>query len=78
VMGPGRALQMALTGGDDYELCFTVPALRLAELPERLAGLDCPVTCIGTITSEPGISVRAQGRPMPVTLQGYDHFAGGQ
>jgi thiamine-monophosphate kinase len=76
VVGREEAVQLALSGGDDYELCFTLPAVRLAELPERLAGLNCPVTCIGVIESQPGVVVFDQGRPLSVRA-GYDHFAGG-
>ncbi len=69
-----RALRAALTGGDDYELCFTLPASRLAELPERLINVKCPVTCIGVMEAQPGLRVRDQGRPLSFPLEGFDHF----
>ena len=31
-VGEERARELALTGGEDYELCFTVPAQALAQL----------------------------------------------
>jgi thiamine-monophosphate kinase len=70
------ALRSALTGGDDYELCFTVPASRLAELPERLINVKCPVTCIGVMEAERGLRVRDQGRPVSFPLHAFDHFVG--
>jgi thiamine-monophosphate kinase len=73
-LGREGALRAALTGGDDYELCFTVPASRLAELPGRLINVKCPVTCIGVIEPDPGLRVRDQGRPVSFPLQAFDHF----
>ena len=37
-----RAIEYALTGGDDYELCFTVPEQATARLQEMAAGWACP------------------------------------
>jgi thiamine-monophosphate kinase len=73
-LGREAALRAALTGGDDYELCFTLPASRLVELPERLINVKCPVTCIGVMETQPGLRVRDQGRPLPFPLEGFDHF----
>ncbi len=58
----GAMLTQALSGGDDYELCFT---LRGAP-PE----LSVPVHRIGRVVEEPG--VRLDGRPIS---GGYQHFA---
>jgi thiamine-monophosphate kinase len=73
-LGREQALRAALTGGDDYELCFTLPASRLAELPERLINVKCPVTCIGVMEAEPGLRVRDQGRTVAFPLDAFDHF----
>ena len=73
-LGREAALRAALTGGDDYELCFTLPVSRLVELPERLINVKCPVTCIGVMESQPGLRVRDQGRPLSFPLEGFDHF----
>jgi thiamine-monophosphate kinase len=59
----GATLHQALTGGDDYELCFTAPG----DPPD----IGIPVTRIGTIVAEPG--VRLDGRP---AAGGYRHFDG--
>ncbi len=64
-----------LAGGDDYELCFTLPEARLAEL-EGL-GLDVAVTRVGTVETEPGLRlVDPEGRPSTLRRAGYDHFGG--
>ncbi len=63
------ARALALQGGDDYELLFTVPAARQGALAS-LAG----VTRIGVVTERPG--VRVSGAPEAGgTGHGYDHFA---
>lgn len=73
-LGREAALRAALTGGDDYELCFALPVSRLVELPERLINVKCPVTCIGVMEAQPGLRVRDQGRPLTFPLEGFDHF----
>jgi len=67
--------QCVLSGGDDYELCFTVPAARHAELPEITARLNLPLTRIGKIVAGRGCIVQdAAGNPLNVEAGGYDHF----
>ncbi len=74
VMGVERAMTLALTGGDDYELCFTVPASRRAELEARLDNVKCRVTCIGSIGTQSGLFVTHHGADLHCDTQGYDHF----
>ncbi len=46
-------LTLALTGGEDYELVFTVPALLAESLADHIQGeTGVPVTRIGTVTAE--------------------------
>lgn len=69
----GRRAGLQLAGGDDYELCVTLP-------PEAVgpatAALGCGLTRIGHIESEPGLRlVDATGAPVaPPGDGGYDHF----
>ncbi len=71
------ALRTALAGGDDYELCFTVPLERTARLETAAASWDCRCTRIGVITAEPGLRlVRADGSAFHLERLGYDHFSG--
>ena len=66
-----------LSGGDDYELIFTVPAIRHEEVLALGKELFLPVTCIGkTETGNPGqlIVLNTEGRPIEITRRGYDHF----
>lgn len=68
--------QFALTGGDDYELCFTVPMNRLADVQSDLSRLGCGVTRIGRIVEGQGVSVRGvDGHWLETELAGWNHFA---
>jgi len=70
------ALHFALSGGDDYELCFTVPAARVAELQAGLARLGCGATKIGRIVEGEGVRVRAaDGSWLATDRPGWEHFA---
>ena len=66
----------ALTGGDDYELCFTVPAALVAQVQSDLARLGCGATRIGRMVEGAGVRVRdAQGQWLEAAQRGWDHFA---
>jgi thiamine-monophosphate kinase len=68
--------QCALAGGDDYELCFTAPTARHAELEKLSVQLDLPLNCIGNIVAGTGCRVRAaDGSEMTIGETGYEHFA---
>jgi thiamine-monophosphate kinase len=74
-----EAAVFALTGGDDYELCFTAPPAREPDLTRAAAALGVAVTRIGTIEPEPGLRlVDDNGRALPLPRAGYDHFGGGR
>ena len=69
------AQQFALTGGDDYELCFTVPMNRLADVQSDLSRLGCGVTRIGRIVEGQGVSVRGvDGQWLETEQAGWNHF----
>jgi thiamine-monophosphate kinase len=66
-------LQLALHGGDDYGLLFTVPRKLVARL--RHAPNNSEITQIGEIISESGISlVKADGRAHRLKPLGWDSF----
>ena len=67
-VGREKALQYATGGGDDYELCFTVPESRL---PAEIAP---EVTAIGRITAAAGLVCRDGDSVVPVDDTGYRHF----
>jgi thiamine-monophosphate kinase len=73
-LNPARALDLALNGGEDYELLFTVPARKLNRIPARFHGL--PLHCIGEIRqATKGLSlILAEGASRPLEPGGWDHF----
>jgi thiamine-monophosphate kinase len=69
----GATLEQALSGGEDYELIFTVGrrAPSAAVLKQRLG---CKVTEIGVITARPGLVITRSGRPVQMGTKGFQHF----
>jgi thiamine-monophosphate kinase len=68
-----RGRVLAATGGEDYELLFTVSPARVARLAD--AQLGCAVTRIGTIHRGRGVQVLdARGRSERIRHPGFDHF----
>lgn len=62
------AFELALTGGDDYELCFTIPK-------EKVHELDFRWTAIGVITEEKEIDfLTSHGEKINLLKEGYMHF----
>jgi thiamine-monophosphate kinase len=67
-----KALGLALTGGEDYELLFTAGAEVIDRLKKAAA---CPVTVIGEITAGQGVTVvDHQGKPLKLGRPGWEHF----
>lgn len=69
-----RAVEYALTGGDDYELCFTLPSSGEVRLRELSAHWPVPVTRIGTIVPGRGARWRLHGQPLTIPDSTYRHF----
>jgi len=69
------AVQCALSGGEDYELLFTVPENKRGALEVLLSPYGVPVTCIGRITGLAGkLELRQGDLPFAYQHQGYQHF----
>ncbi|HEY4291539.1 thiamine-phosphate kinase [Luteibacter sp.] len=70
------ALDFALGGGDDYELCFTVPADRAGEVGATMARLGCGATRVGRIVDGSGVRVfDGNGNVYEPARAGWNHFA---
>ncbi len=71
---PDSAVTDALTGGDDYELLFTLGPDREAELAARAAAWSVAATRIGRVIAGDGVRWRHLGRPLPVPATTFRHF----
>lgn len=70
-----EALQLMLTGGDDYELAFTAAKNQRDAVTHLSKQLDLPLTRIGhTLAGDASVSVRHNGKPMVWDHQGFEHF----
>ncbi|WLI78783.1 thiamine-phosphate kinase [Kosakonia sp. H02] len=73
---PEQALRWALSGGEDYELCFTVPELNRGALDVAIGHLGAPFTCIGQISADvEGLHFTRAGKAVTLDWKGHDHFA---
>lgn len=59
---------LPLIAGDDYQLCFTVPADFTGQLPA-----DCH--CIGSIEAEMGLRIVRAGQLQTLEAKGFEHFS---
>ena len=71
---PDNAVKLALSGGDDYELCFTVPAEKSEAIKRISEETAVPVTCIGEITNNTGLHL--SDSELSLQSMGFNHFAG--
>jgi thiamine-monophosphate kinase len=66
---------LILTGGDDYELCFTVAADKQKKLKEVIEKFNCQIHCIGIIEENPGLRIiKSDGSQYILDKTGYQHF----
>lgn len=77
-----QCLETILTGGDDYELLFTVPPARSDALARAAEAAGTLVHCIGEITGHatntkerPVTVIGSDGAPLEFAHPGYTHFA---
>jgi thiamine-monophosphate kinase len=70
---PTRAIELALHGGEDYELLFAAPPT--ARVPRSLSGVR--ITRIGSLVRGSSISLLdSAGRRTPLQPGGWEHFTG--
>lgn len=69
---------LALSGGDDYELCFTISPQKFAEFQQLWSDNDLPLTVIGEIVQHASASERLtilhNHLPFQMNTQGFKHF----
>src|SRR5262249_16689904 len=68
-----NSLELAVDGGDDYELLFTVAPKDVSRIPRSVAGTS--LTLIGRVARETGILLVSESRKeIPLTRKGWDPF----
>lgn len=75
-VGPAERMACSLSGGDDYELCFTAPPAARAAIDAVSARLELPLTRIGTMgAAAAGVTVFDEhSREIHFDRPGFDHF----
>ena len=67
--------ECTLAGGDDYELVFTAPPQRAAQVLEAARGARVEVTRIGSIAAAPGLRLLDRdGQTIANSFGSFDHF----
>ncbi|ASQ45317.1 thiamine-phosphate kinase [Legionella clemsonensis] len=69
-----EAIYFSLTGGDDYELCFTVSPVKEQQFIASLTKLGLECCFVGTIEEQKGIRITMAGKSKVFTPRGYSHF----
>jgi thiamine-monophosphate kinase len=68
-------LMLALHGGEDFELVFTVHPDNVARLPKRVDGVA--ISLIGEVTDQPRkIRIAEKNRVWDLRPEGFEHFRG--
>lgn len=66
---------LALEGGEDYELLFTVPPAKQTTLERQAGARGFRITCIGTMTRRrKGLRLLSQDGSRPIPITSYEHF----
>lgn len=68
------ARQYALTSGEEYELCFTLPAHQKALIPELAKRFNTQITAIGKITAGAKLHLHQKQQPLHWSVTCYQHF----
>jgi thiamine-monophosphate kinase len=72
---PEQRWNLQLGGGDDYELCFTLPQGLESQLPAIAAESGVALSLVGRMSSEPGLRIlKPDGALFAPRRGGFDHF----
>jgi len=67
-----KSAELALSGGEDYELLFAAGAEVIDKVKRAV---PCPITTVGEIVAGKGVTVvDRQGNPLKVAKGGWEHF----
>ena len=66
--------ELALLGGEEYELVFTYSPRDRGKVTRALEGVGCELITIGTVTKDEDIVYERDGTVTPIVKGGWDHF----
>lgn len=72
--GAPSALELALSGGEDYELAFTAPPSARTAIERAAAAARTPVHVVGLVAAGPAAVTDLDGRAFGVPEAGFDHL----
>ncbi len=70
-----EAYKLALFGGDDYELLFTVSEDNKVGMETSISSTGVSITCIGQLNSSDKIKTLLDGEQIYFDLHGFEHFS---
>ncbi|WP_206484669.1 thiamine-phosphate kinase [Thalassotalea sp. G2M2-11] len=73
-LGAEQAIELALQGGDDYELLFTVSEDKKVGMETALADVGQTITCIGQLNHSGKITTTLNSQPTQINSKGFEHF----
>jgi thiamine-monophosphate kinase len=74
VQGRESAIELALGGGDDYELVFTAASVKAPAIARLAKRLSVPISRIGSVTRGDALHCTRAGRELAYRHAGYRHF----
>ena len=66
--------ELALCGGEEYELVFTYSPRDRRKVARALEGVGCELITLGTVTDGEDIVYHHEGTIVPIKKGGWDHF----
>jgi len=74
-VGMEKAFDIALVGGDDYELLFTVSEDNRVGMETALANTGNTITCIGQLNGSEKITTTLDSKPVAINAKSFEHFS---
>ena len=69
-----KLIERIMTGGDDYEIVLTLPAVRFGTFRTAAESAGVPVSKIGQVTSGQGVRFLREGKTLSFAQPSYSHF----
>lgn len=71
---PEQVVKWSLSGGDDYQLCFTVSPAQALRVNELIKQNKLAARAVGEIVRGEGVTCMHKGKILAVNKTGYQHF----